>query len=252
MAKIRSGTVIRNATKRDLAAVKKWLRAEYELKGEGFFCNWSIIDHAFKRKDLFVLDVVGDVLGFVVDGRRGPDIVEVCPEKRGMGYGRYLAEWAISSAFKRGNSVFEGECAPVSSVPFWEKLGLTVVRSRIGPGGGLYAYKILERKIALGAGPRVPYEIAFYPPGRDWKKDIEPFRTCSGEAQLLNDGSLQLPERAVCFDPQSESYDYVVRVAANGTDLYEDKIRRPKAESFGLCRDPGGIYFLERIVIPAQ
>jgi GNAT superfamily N-acetyltransferase len=252
MAKIRSGSVIRNATKRDLAAVQKWLRAEYELKGEGFFCNWSIIDRAFKRKDLFVLDVVGDVLGFVVDGTRGPDIVEVCPEKRGMGYGRYLAEWAINSAFKRGNSVFEGECAPASSVPFWEKLGLTVVRSRTGPGGGLYAYKILERKIGLGAGPRVPYEIAFYPPERDWKKDTEPFRTCAGEAQRLNDGSLQLPERAFCFDPQSESHDYVVRIAVNGADVYEDKVRRPKAESFGVCSDPGGIYFLERIVISAS
>jgi GNAT superfamily N-acetyltransferase len=163
MPKNRAAIAIRNATKKDLAAVEKWLRAEHEKTGEGFFCNWSVIAGAFKRKDLFVLAADGDIAGFVVDAVKGPDIVEVCPEKRGMGYGRRLAEWAITSAVDRGNSVIEGKCAPESSAPFWEKMGFTVSQMRRGFDGGLYAYKVLERSVVLSKGPRVPFEIAFYP-----------------------------------------------------------------------------------------
>ena len=55
MPKNRVAIAIRNATKKYLAAVEKWLRTEREQTGEGFFCNWSVIANACKRKDLFVL-----------------------------------------------------------------------------------------------------------------------------------------------------------------------------------------------------
>jgi|ERR1039457_4943143 GNAT superfamily N-acetyltransferase len=97
MPKNRVAISIRNETKKDLAAVEKWLRAEHEQTGEGFFCNWSVVAAAFKRKDVFVLAADDDIVGFVVDAPSGPDIVEVRPDKRGMGYGRRLAEWAITS-----------------------------------------------------------------------------------------------------------------------------------------------------------
>jgi hypothetical protein len=56
---------------------------------------------------------------------------------------------------------------------------------------------VLERKVALSKGLCVPFEIAFYPKERDWNENIEPFRMYADEAQLLNDGSLQVPERAI-------------------------------------------------------
>lgn len=248
MPKNRVAIAIRNATKKDLAAVEKWLRAEREQRGESFFCNWSIIANACKRKELIVLAADGDIVGFVVDAPSGPDIVAVRPDKRGMGYGRRLAEWAITSAIDRGNSVIEGECAPESSVPFWKKMGFTVSQNRRESRGGPYAYKVLERKIALSEGPRVPFEIAFYPEKRDWNKNIKPFRMYAGEAQLLKDGSLQLPERAICFLPEIRDFDdCVVRVAVNGTRQFENKVKHPEANYIGVHRDVGGIYFLDKI-----
>jgi hypothetical protein len=38
MPKTRVAISIRSATKKDLAAVEKWLRAEHEQTGGGFFC----------------------------------------------------------------------------------------------------------------------------------------------------------------------------------------------------------------------
>ncbi len=68
------------------------------------------------------------------------------------------------------------------------------------------------------------------------------------EAQLLKDGSLQLPERAICFLPEIRDFvDCVVRVTVNGTTLFEDKVKRPEANSIGVSRDVGGIYFLDKI-----
>ena len=68
---------------------------------------------------------------------------------------------------------------------------------RASCAGGLYAHRVLERKVALSKGLCVPFEIAFYPKERDWNENIEPFRMYADEAQLLNDGSLQVPERAI-------------------------------------------------------
>ena len=238
---------IRNSSKEDLAIVKEWLLAEREQTGEGFFCNWSVITKALKRKDLFVLAADGDIVGFAVIGAKGPDIVEVRPDMRGMGYGRRIAEWAIKSVADRGNSVIEGQCSPESSVPFWKKMGFTISEKRNGLEGP-YAYKVLECKFVLTNGPRVPFEIAFYPAERDWNENVEPFRTYAGEAERLDDGSLQLPERAVCFEPEVwEFTDYVVRVVVNGTMLFEDKAKRPEAESIGVSMDAGGIFFLDKI-----
>ena len=70
----------------------------------------------------------------------------------------------------------------------------------------------------------------------------------SEAAQNAAASSLQLPERAICFLPEITYFnDCVVRVAVNGTTLFEDKVKRPEASSIGVNRDVGGIYFLDKI-----
>ena len=67
-------------------------------------------------------------------------------------------------------------------------------------------------------------------------------------AQNVAASSLQLPERAICFLPEiTYCNDCVVRVAVNGTTLFEDKVKRPEANSIGVNRDVGEIYFLDKI-----
>jgi GNAT superfamily N-acetyltransferase len=239
---------IRKATRKDLASVETWLRKEREETGGGFYCNLAVIANAFKREDLAVLAVNGEVLGFVADAPLGADIVEVRTDARGKGYGRKLAEWAINATYRRGNSVMQGECAPKSSAPFWEKMGFTIVHGRGSASGGIYAYKLLQRQFNLNGGPRVPFEIAFHTATRSWDKSTKPFREYVGDAELLNDKSLQLPERAICFAPEiSNLADCVVRISVNGCELFENKVKRPEAKSLGVCMDRGGIYILDRI-----
>jgi GNAT superfamily N-acetyltransferase len=243
---------IRKATEKDLVALESWLRAEHEQTGEGFYCNWGVITEAFKRKDLAVLAAGGDVLGFVADAPGGADIVEVRPDMRGRGYGRRLAEWVIDGAFRRGNSVIAGECAPASSVPFWTRMGYEISSDRTGPSGGIYAYKLLERRFTLNAGPRFGFGIAFCPNARDWDKKTKPFREYTGEAEGLKDDSIQLPERAICFAPDiRNTADCVVCITVDGRTLFEDKVKRPEAKSLGVCSDPGGVYFLDKIFPPS-
>jgi GNAT superfamily N-acetyltransferase len=243
----------RKATKNDLGIVEKWLRAEFEEKDEGFYCNWPVIKNAFKNKDLIVLSSDDEIVGFVTTAAKGADIIEIRPDARGKGYGARLAEWAIDAAYKRGNCVFEGECSPESSIPFWQKMGLTISRDRRGCGGGKYAYKVLEHRFLLGDGPLAPFVIGFYPEKRNWDKFTEPFLTCSGKGELLKDNSLQLPTRAICFVPEiGDLADCVVRVVVNDTLLFEGKVKYREAKALGMSIDPGGIYFLERILLKTE
>jgi GNAT superfamily N-acetyltransferase len=233
---------IRKATKRDLTSLKIWLQAEDQQRGRGFFCNWdNRIEPAFTNGGLFVLAVKSDILGFVVDAPRGADIVEVRPDIRGNGYGRELAAWLIEAARKRGNSVVELECSPPTSIPFWEKMGFTV--------SGRQAHMVLQRKVEFREGQRQHFQIDFYPKERDWNKKAQPFQTYSGEALLLKDRSLLLPERAICFTSDyKHNQECRVRIAVETAVLVEDKkLKEAEVESFGVRVDPGGIYFIERV-----
>ncbi len=190
---------IRKATKHDLATVRAWLRAESQETGQGFFCNWSIIERSFQREYLTVIADRGEVVGFLADGTNGPSILEVRSDARSKGYGRQLANRAIQAAFARGISVIEISCEPVTSVPFWESMGFEASQTLIGSDGGLYAHKVLQRRFTLADGPRATFEISFYPEARGCNPDTPPFRTYADEGLLLEYGSLQLPERAICF-----------------------------------------------------
>lgn len=239
---------IRKATKDDLSVVNGWLRAEREETGGGFFCNWSIINRSFQCGRLNVLAVDGDVVGFVADAINGPAILEVRPDARSKGYGRQLAGAAITAAFARDISVLEIDCVSETSVLFWEKMGFTASRNQIGIGGGVYAHRVLRRSLPLADGPRAHFEIGFYPEERVDRLDAQPFRTYAGEGLLLEDGSLRLPERAICFRAEMVNrFDCVVKVAANGALLFADEVKSPKAKAFGVSRDAGGIYYIDKI-----
>jgi len=125
---------MRKATLADLAAIKKWLRAERRRTGEGFYCNWNCITRSFEYGELFVLPATRlghSIVGFICMGDEGPDIVEVQPSKRGMGYGRQIAEWMIARAKRRGKRLIELQCAPFTSLPFWEAMGFTYFKHGI-------------------------------------------------------------------------------------------------------------------------
>jgi len=241
----------RVAAPHDLASIEAWLRLEREQTGEGFYCNWSIIKRGFDAGNLFVLGTDDDVLGFVLDAPGGPDILEVRPNARKAGYGRRLAELSIAAAYERGISVMEIECAPATSIPFWQKMGFTVVDARVGNGGGAYAFRELERRFKLTTDARTSFSISFYPESRRHELSIKPFRSYAGAAASRPHGLLQLPERAICYAPDIHNLsDCVVCIAIEGQTIFEDRVKYEGAKAVGVMRDAGYNYYLDQIRAP--
>ena len=256
------GLEIVPATEATLAEIEAWLKAEQaaheaaaailaerwasdvEIPERGFLCNWHLVRRSFSRdpNNVHVLVADGAAMGFVDE----MDILEVRPDQRGKGYGRRLAEFMLGRAFDQGYSVAEIEIAPESALPFWREMGFTADVTRQGGGGGIYAFKRFDRPYVLGNGPRVAYRVAFHPPDRDWDRATAPFQVFDGHGERLADGRVQLQERAYCFDETTAtSLDCVVRLELAGECLFEDKVKRPAAQSFGLQVDPGDTYFLD-------
>jgi GNAT superfamily N-acetyltransferase len=253
---------IQSATEATLAEVEAWLDMEeavyqaaqkarlnddvIEIPIRGFRCNWDTTKRLWRegdgRVDVLVLD--GETVGFLA----GYDILEIRPARRGAGYGRILAEHMLRLAQEAGRSVLEIEIAPSSAEPFWTRMGFTPIDGRQGPGGGIYAYKFLPRLSPLGPGARVRYEIAFYTQAERYAGVPRPFARYSGLGERLPDGTVGLPERAVCFNPNSDGWhDDFVRIELDGRELHFEKVKRDASRNFGVQRDDGYIYYLDHI-----
>lgn len=254
------------ATEATMAEIEAWLDAEEDAYQEayalwessaydgdqpvrGFRCNWDITLQRWRdgidRVD--VLTVGGAAVAFLSERH----ILEVRPDLRGSGYGRLLALFMLDLAYAEGRSVIEIGIAPSTAEPFWKSMGFTTDRKRVGSGGGIYAYRMLDRTFDLAAGERVQFSIEFFTQRERHADDPKPFLQFSGDGERLADGSLQLPERATCFDPaQAQHIDYFVRIGIDGRDIHFDKVKHPESKALGVERDPGYTYFVDRITSP--
>ena len=230
-------------------AFKAWQTGGYYddilLPTRGFRCNWDAVKRFWRagkaRVDILVVD--NESIGFL----DGMDILEIRPDLRKAGYGRILANHMVKLAYDEGLSVVEIEIAPPTAEPFWKHMGFTSIPDRQGSGGGIYAYKVLPRTFLLAEGARAPFSVAFYSEKERYKDDPKPFAQFSGLGERLFDGTVQLPERAFCFQPTDKGYvDYFVRIEIDGL-LHFDKVKREKSKLFGVDCDKGSTYFVDRI-----
>ncbi len=250
------------ATEAWVAEIEKWLEEEEatykrahhawevgDCEGEaptrGFLCNWELVKRSWRgsdgRVDVLVKD--GKSIGFLW----GADILEIKPEERGFGYGRVLAQFMIELAYGEGRSVIEIEIAPSSALPFWQSMGFTVVPDRNDSGGGCYAYKAFARRLTLSGGRRVSHLVEFFTE-QARHTNLPPFLKYAGSSESMPDGSVQLPERAFCFDPRGgNTEDCFVRLSLDSEVVFFDKLKRDRARAIGFQRDSGDIYFLECI-----
>jgi GNAT superfamily N-acetyltransferase len=238
-----SSVEIRLATPVDLAEIEAWLRAERKETGEGFYCNWGVIQRGVEYDETFAMRRNGEAVAVLVDGTAGPDILSVRPDLRGMGIGEQFARWLFERALARDYSVLEIECEPRTSVSFWRKHGFLPMGT--GPEGFRHAYKLLDRKHALATGPDVVVSVSLFPKEKNWSPLTEPYwvRTERGRRQ---DGRVQLPARVALYQPgEPHLVDCVVRVIVEGACVYEDKLKYPEAREHGIHRDPGGFYYLD-------
>jgi len=243
---MKTNIAIQNATEQDLEFIKMWLKQEQIDTEEGFFPNWNIIEKVYQNNRLIVLIINDSACGFAVCRKSGIDILEIHPDFRKRGYGRFLVQYIIDKAYEDDLSVVRIECEPETSIPFWKKMGFTVYETK-ELDKNYIGYKVLERKLTLLKGKEIPFSISFYPEEVRYEKNIEPFKIYRGIGSVNNLGEISLPERAICFYPQSEK-DPVVLININGKEVYKDKVKRSAANSFGVQGYDGYVYYLDKIV----
>lgn len=133
--------VYRVATKSDIRTVFGWL-IETKQKNDtfdlgvsevdGFFRNWKFIrgDYHAGLVEVAVIDNVP--VAFCTGTANQIEILEVKPSFRGRGIGKAFARHRLDRAYKAGVKALSLECAPASSLPFWESIGFVEIVSPRG------------------------------------------------------------------------------------------------------------------------
>jgi GNAT superfamily N-acetyltransferase len=119
--------VIFRPTRTNLEQIKDWLIAERRETGEGFYCNWDVIESSYEQEELCCIVSNTEAVGFAVWGKyelsARLDIVEIRPDLRGRGFGRILVEECFNHFRNLGLLVVDLECQPPTSEPVWRRLG---------------------------------------------------------------------------------------------------------------------------------
>lgn len=123
-----------NPSKEQLREIKLWLIQEEEDSGEGFLCNWEIIEKYFNENQLIILLLNQQPIGFttwkVYDAfLLSISIAEVHPKYRSKGAGKFLMIESFAHLMKQGVKVVELFCEPRSSESFWRSLGFEDFKS---------------------------------------------------------------------------------------------------------------------------
>lgn len=118
---------IRKATADDLETIRGWLQQEKDDGYDSFICNISMIQDGQREGWLTVL-VEEIPIAFAL-GDQSLSIFAVKRDRRGGKVGTKLAQHCFQDACERDVIGFKGECSPISSLPFWLRMGCTQIRS---------------------------------------------------------------------------------------------------------------------------
>jgi GNAT superfamily N-acetyltransferase len=235
---------VRLATKDDMRKVLAWLREE-QLEGRpgNFLCNWNVIEAEHKRRAVIVCvdRQSGAPVGFFAGSLATDAIVGVKYGLRGSGIGRALVERAVERSEDRDEHLLLVECAPITSVPFWEGMGFTRV-------GEKHAYRVLPVKHELPPGAaRIDVTIRFYPEEKKWHPDVQPLHSYAPVAVRISAEEVQLAERVFFFAAlHPDARNVVAEVILGSTTVYADKVKYPEGERIGFKRCRNG-YQIDKI-----
>lgn len=245
-AGVRSG--IRRSKPEDLVAIRAWLEEEEAAGVHGsFLCNWSIIERAHKDKELLVY----------IDGRSGTPvafqlgrllqsgIMQVKHDFRGRGIGKRMVDYCVNLARRKGEDLLAIQCKPSTSIPFWERMGFTVIPGSEPPNR---AYRVLERRHQLPeVGTPVEVVVRFYPEERKWHDACLPLLQVEASGKELPGGVIQL-DRRISFheDAYPLARDVVVEAEVNRVRQFMDKAKYRASQQRGVRRCRNG-WFMDQI-----
>lgn len=230
---------VRRSTDADLAAVLDWLKQQDRNGVLGtFWCNRRLTVEAHQEDRLLVyIDPQTQwPVAYQWGGLITPGILEVRNDMRNRGIGKKLVEHSLALAAEAGVDLLRIQCKPSSSIPFWERMGFTMLGDKHERKN--YAYRVMPRKRGPWKGAAsAQVAIEWFPENRKWDQTVTPVVTQTIEGAWLDD-HLELNERASFFAGLVK-HDVVIRVVVDGQEWYCDKAKYEGAESLGIeaCRN---------------
>ena len=241
MSARRGKSGIRKSTDADLQAIHAWLVDQETRNIPGtFLCNWELTEKCHREGKLLVyIDGASEQpVAYLWDNL---GILEVRHDMRRKGIGRKLVEHRIKQAIKDNECFLYIQCEPTSSVPFWQRMGFTLLAPK---NENTYAYRFLEKEHQLPSdGVPVNVVIRFFSEDRKRNKNTPARCVATSDAVKTSDGIVHLAERVACFtDPHQNSGDLVIEVEAAGKILVCDKAKYPIARDIGVQRCDLGFF----------
>ena len=213
-------------TQFDLNEIEKWLIEEDKTFDEGFYCNWSIIEKAFSKKEFVTLNFKDRPIGFLVwssgDIYAEIDILEIKPEHRKRGVGKVFFEM-ISEYFKqKGFLVIKLFCSPRESEKFWKKMGFMKFPDRGYSESDLTYFKPLIKVQTTSRDGHTKNKLELW--------DVDPFQKKKNLPKWtwnvdIIDNKLKLPIIHPC------NCNWNLKWTSNGKTIREDKVKYFGAEN---------------------
>ncbi len=234
---------IRLASKRDLHAIRIWLEKQDSREVAGnFLCNWSVIKDAQRERKLiaFIDEESGIPVAYQVGGLICPGILQVHSAFQGRGIGRKIVEYCAGIADKENSCFLYIQCKPAASIPFWEKMGFTLLKG----DESHHAFRQLRRRHELPIGGRsAEVVIRFYPEDWRWNKTTLPYSAATLSGVETADRVVHLPERVSFFKKLCpEPKDTLVEILVDGERRYFDKAKYTDARRVGVQGCLHGFY----------
>jgi len=242
-------STIRHSTDADVQAIYAWLVEQDRRKIPGsFLCNWGLTEKCHGDGELLVyIDGESSVpVAYQWGGLIQPGILEVRHDMRGRGIGSKLVDRRLAEAYKRDHCILKIQCKPFTSIPFWKKMGFTLL---VSDDDNNYAYRILEKKHQLPPeGDPIGVIIRVYPEEKNWENNVLPFSVYEPTAVATADGIVNLGERVAFTNAlHRNGRDAIVEIEIADVVRYCDKARYEEADKIGVHRCENGFY-IDRIL----
>jgi len=233
---------IRSSTAEDLPAIKNWLSAESVSDPfNSLFGNWGEIENHHQSGSLVVClePKQKQPIAFLAIASINPEILEVHKEWRKTGIGKLLVTHCIKEALQKNQPILVIQCCPLSSIPFWKKMGFKVWTAA---NHLTYGRLLIEPKHRLPkAHPtvRVRFVVRYT---NDWHQTI-----MRRKAALLVSGIIKLEKRVALSDPRSPYFETpFLEIFAGRTMIFKGKATSPQAIQLGVERCENG-FFIDKL-----